>query len=115
MIEILWLLIAGTGLAVSIRGLKDANDSVHSIRNRFNGRRIVARGYRRSEFITTLQQLVLIGLGVPAMLNPVPVSLSPFVLGLFALNLLGLARTTLEWRDRVVLRRMLDQYEEPES
>ena len=111
----MWFLLTGIGLAVSLRGLVDANEGARSIRNRYNGRRIVARGYRRSELLTTLKQLVLLALGIPSMLDPVPVSLSPFVLGLFALNLLGLTRTTLEWRDRVVLRRMLDRHGEPES
>ena len=113
-IELAWILLAGTGLAVSLRGLWDAHEGTRAMRNRYNGRRIVARGYRRSEALTALKQLVLIAIGIPAVLNPEPVRLSPFVLALFALNLLGLARTTLEWRDRVVLRRMLDRYAESE-
>ena len=114
-IEIAWFILAGTGLGVSLLGFTDAQRSVRSMRNRYNGRRVVARGFRRSEAITAVKQLVLLALGIPAMLNPEPVRLSPFVLGLFALNLLGLARTTLEWRDRVVLRGMLDRYGDRES
>lgn len=108
MIELAWMLFAGVGLGFSLVALKDANDGVHAIHNRYNGRRVVARSYRRSEVITTAKQAVLLLMGLPFALNPEPVSLSPFVVALFALNLLGLIRTTLELLDRIRLRRMLD-------
>lgn len=106
MIEVAWIFLATLGVVVSAVGVKHAHDGVRSPLNQHNGSRVVARGYRRGEALALVKQLVLLGLGIGPALDPTPVRLSPFVVALFAINLLGLVRSALELRDRNRLRQM---------
>lgn len=106
MIEMAWLALVTTGIVVSAIGLKHAHDGVRSPLNQHNGSRIVARGYRRGEALTLTMQLILFAMAVPALANPEPVKLSPFVLALFAINAGLLLRSAGDLVDRTRIRAM---------
>ena len=104
-IELVWTLIATAGLVVAVWGFLDANADVHAVPNRTNGRRIIARGYRRDEAISVVIQAILLGIGLGPVIEPEPVRLSAFVVALIVVNLLLLARSLLAARDRLQVRR----------
>ena len=107
MIEIAWMAVAVLALLVAAWGWQDANAGVQRMKGRTSSIQIVARGYRRGETFAIAKALVLIGLGLPATLNPEPVQPTPFVAGLMALSLLILVNSALHARDRLLVRRLL--------
>lgn len=106
-IEVVWMATAILALIVAVWGWLDANAGVQRMAHREEALQIVARGYRRGETFAIAKALVLLWLGLPASLNPEPVRLTPFVLGLMGLSLLILANSVLHFRDRLLVRRKL--------
>ena len=107
MIEVTWMAVAIVALLVAVWGWLDANAGVQRMKGRPEALQIVARGYRRGETFAIAKALVLLGLGLPSTLDPDPVRLTPFVLGLMSLSLLILANSVLHFRDRLLVRRKL--------
>ena len=105
-IELIWTLLATAGLIVAVWGFLDANADVHAVPNRTNGRRIIARGYRRDEAISVMVQAILLGIGIGPVRDPEPVRFSVIVAGLLAINALLLVRSLLAARDRLRVRRI---------
>lgn len=107
MIELAWMAVAILTLLVALWSWLDANQGVRRMEGRARPLQIVAAGYRRGETFAIVKALVLILLGLPATLNPEPVRLTPFVVGLMGLSLLILVNSALHFRDRLLVRREL--------
>lgn len=106
MIEIVWGLICLAGILMALWGYGDASADLRTLGEDEYSLRVIARGYRRAEVVRFGVHVILLGISVPAMVNPAPVALSPFVSGLIAVNLLLLLNSTLDARDRLYVRRM---------
>lgn len=107
MIEQAWTLLSTFGALIATIAFFDARSDLRALHNHTNGRRIIASGYMRTEaLIGTVQGLLLV-LGIGPLMDPAPVPLNPFVADLMLVNLLLVAMTVLNYRDRLRVRKAL--------
>lgn len=122
-IELLWTTICLAGMVVAGWGFRDSGRSIRTAEALLAETRllqvpgitsaivdaedllIIAQGYRRNETLRFLAHGVLLLLGMPAILNPEPVTISTFVTGLIAVNLFILSGSTGDAIDRWRIRR----------
>jgi hypothetical protein len=108
-LELLWIVVNGVDLVVTLDALRDAGRDRAAVRIR-NGaaRTLVAAGNVRREGFRVLAQLLLLALVVPGIFVDRPVPLSPFVVILIGVSLALLANTVGDRRERARLARIVE-------
>lgn len=106
MIVIVWTIAAMIGAAVAAWGAYDAYRDLRALDSGANGRRILAVGWVRREFIRFGIQAVWAVIGVLAIPNATN-AVNPIALLLVGTNVAVAVNTIMDARERILLRRII--------
>lgn len=104
-----WTLASAVAAVVAAWGLSDSWADLRALGARANGRRVIAVGYIRSEFIRLAISLAWVAIGVAVIVRPGTVEWSPSTAVLVATNAAIALNSILAARDRLAVRRAVQR------
>lgn len=95
-----WVVIAAIGAVIAAIAVREGLADYRSLGAQTNGRRIIARGYLRSQSFLFILETTWVILGVPIVLDDHMTPLNPVVIGLIGTSALLAIQSLLNLRDR---------------
>jgi hypothetical protein len=95
-----WVVIAAIGAVIAAIAVREGLADYRSLGAQKNGRRIIARGYLRSQSFLFILETIWVVIGIPVVLDDHVTPLNPVVVGLIGTSALLAIQSFLNLRDR---------------